>query len=250
MKNIDINRIAIWSGPRNLSTALMRSFGNRTDFDVLDEPFYASFLKATGLKHPHYKEIIQSQLSDYKEVVHFCTRGDFKKPFQYQKHMVHHLPKDLNDNFIFSLNNAFLIRKPILVLSSFKKKHSKYTLKVLGYPQQLRLFRHLSKNLHYFPPVIDADDLKINPEIILKKLCAKLKINFSEEMLFWKAGPKSYDGVWGKHWYKEINQTSGFQNGPNLKSEETINFSLDDRDLLNTANAYYHELSELKISPI
>ena len=118
MKNI--KRIAVWSGPRNLSTALMRSFGARSDFEILDEPFYAAYLKKTGIQHPMFDTIISSQLSNYKEVADYCINGQVDKPYQYQKHMTHHMIKKYYKDFILSLNNVILIRKPELVLNSYK----------------------------------------------------------------------------------------------------------------------------------
>ena len=120
MKNI--KRIAVWSGPRNLSTVLMRSFGTRSDFEILDEPFYAAYLKKTGIQHPMSDKIIRSQLSDYKEVSDYCVKGKVNKLYQYQKHMTHHMIDNYYRNFISSLKNVILIRKPELVLNSYKKK--------------------------------------------------------------------------------------------------------------------------------
>ena len=120
MKNI--KRIGVWSGPRNLSTALMRSFGSRNDFEILDEPFYAAYLKKTGIKHPMRASIIRNQLSDYKEVSNFCINGIVNKPYQYQKHMSHHMINNDHKDFILSLKNVILIRQPESVLRSYKKK--------------------------------------------------------------------------------------------------------------------------------
>ena len=128
MKNI--KRIAVWSGPRNLSTALMRSFGTRNDFEILDEPFYAAYLKKTGIQHPMFDTIISSQLSNYKEVADYCINGQVDKPYQYQKHMTHHMIKKNYKDFILSLNNVILIRKTELVLYSYKKKIKTTNLKI------------------------------------------------------------------------------------------------------------------------
>ena len=127
-----VKRFAIWSGPRNLSTALMRSFGSRADFEVLDEPFYAAYLKETGIKHPMYEEIISSQSTDPRVISNFCESGTIVKPYQYQKHMTHHILNSFDKNFVLSVSNVFLIRKPDLVLNSYRKKNPDYQFKDLG----------------------------------------------------------------------------------------------------------------------
>ena len=208
MKNI--KRIAVWSGPRNLSTALMRSFGSRNDFDILDEPFYASYLKKTGIQHPMFDEIIKSQSSDYKEVSEYCKNGYFKKSYQYQKHMTHHMINNDYLDFALSLKNVFLVREPVLVLRSYKKKNKNYDFQDLGFRQQFDIYKYLKDRLGLIPIVIDSDDLQNDPIRILRKLCDDLEIPYCESMLTWKPGPKAYDGIWGVHWYKEINKSSGF----------------------------------------
>ena len=145
MKNI--KRIAVWSGPRNLSTALMRSFGSRNDFDIIDEPFYASYLKMTGIKHPMFDEIIKSQSSDYKEVSEYCKNGYFKKSYQYQKHMTHHMINNDYLDFALSLKNVFLVREPVLVLRSYKKKNKNYDFQDLGFRQQFDIYKYLKETV-------------------------------------------------------------------------------------------------------
>lgn len=245
-----IKRIAIWSGPRNLSTALMRSFGNRDDFEVVDEPFYAAYLKETELRHPMYLEILYSQPSDPDVVCEYCENGSVSKPHQYQKHMTHHMLKNFNKDFIFSLTNVFLIRRPDLVLKSFKKKHADYGLDDLGFRQQFELFELVKDKLGFAPPVIDSEDLIQNPRKILKKLCKAIDIKFSESMLSWKPGPKPYDGVWGRHWYKEINKSSRFlvKNISDIKDRECYSMSVKELEIINLADIYYDDLSTIKIT--
>ena len=247
MKNI--KRIAVWSGPRNLSTALMRSFGSRNDFDILDEPFYASYLKKTGIKHPMFDEIIKSQSSDYKEVSEYCKNGYFKKSYQYQKHMTHHMINNDYLDFALSLKNVFLVREPVLVLRSYKKKNKNYDFQDLGFRQQFEIYKYLKDRLGLIPIVIDSDDLQNDPIRILRKLCDDLEIPYCKSMLRWKPGPKDYDGIWGVHWYKEINKTSGFITRTNTYSykKNLENFSKKDKNIIDKANRYYLQIIEKKI---
>ena len=245
-----IKRIAIWSGPRNLSTALMRSFGNRNDFEVIDEPFYAAYLKETGIKHPMYEEIIDSQTSDPDVICELCKNGPVGKPYQYQKHMTHHMVKKFNRDFIFSLTNIFLIRKPELVLKSFKKKHSDYRLEDLGFKQQFELFELVKHRLGIVPPVIDSEDLMKNPKKTLKNLCSIIDIGFSESMLSWEPGPKPYDGIWGSHWYKEINKSDRFKKITRFDRTpiKSYGMSVKELNIIKEADKYYQHLSKIRIN--
>ena len=246
MKNI--KRIAVWSGPRNLSTALMRSFGTRSDFEILDEPFYAAYLKKTGIQHPMFDEIISSQLSNYKQVADYCINGQVDKPYQYQKHMTHHMIKNYHEDLILSLKNVILIRKPELVLNSYKKKNKNYEFKDLGFQQIYEIYEFIYNRLRYFPLVIDADDLQNNPELTLRKLCNSLEIPFFISMLNWSSGSKKYDGIWGAHWYKEINKTTSFSRSTSAKPDK-INkkMSQKDKNIIQRANKFYLKILEKKI---
>ena len=247
MKNI--KRIAVWSGPRNLSTVLMRSFGTRSDFEILDEPFYAAYLKKTGIQHPMSDKIIRSQLSDYKEVSDYCVNGQVNKLYQYQKHMTHHMIDNYYRNFILSLKNVILIRKPELVLKSYKKKNKNYEFKDLGFQQLYEIHKFIYNRLSYFPLIIDADDLQNHPELILRKLCDNLEIPFYRSMLNWSPGSKDYDGIWGAHWYNEINKTIGFSKRTNsyTTNEENMTMSKKDKIIIEKANKFYYQILEKKI---
>ena len=236
MKNI--KRIAVWSGPRNLSTALMRSFGTRSDFEILDEPFYAAYLKKTRIQHPMRDEIISNQLSNYRKVSDYCISGQVSKPYQYQKHMTHHMINNDYLDFALSLKNVFLVREPVLVLRSYKKKNKNYDFQDLGFRQQFDIYKYLKDRLGLIPIVIDSDDLQNDPVRILRKLCDDLEIPYCESMLRWKQGPKAYDGIWGVHWYKEINKTSGFIKRTNTYSykKDMENFSKKDKNIIDKAN--------------
>ena len=241
-----INRIAMWSGPRNLSTALMRSFSSREDCEVLDEPFYASYLIKTGLNHPMRAEIIKTQINDPRLVAKNCTTGIIKNDIQYQKQMSHHLAVDFNKDFLKKLNNAFLIRHPSLVITSFEKKKSEFNFSDLGFQQQHNIFEDVANFLGYAPPVIDATDLRKNPNEKLNLLCNALGIKFSLKMLTWEKGAHSCDGVWGKHWYSKTNETFSFD-----QKDETIEClpepSGKHSKMTKKAMFYYENLKKYKI---
>ena len=245
-----VKRFAIWSGPRNLSTALMRSFGSRADFEVLDEPFYAAYLKETGIKHPMYEEIISSQSTDPRVISNFCESGTIVKPYQYQKHMTHHILNSFDKNFVLSVSNVFLIRKPALVLNSYRKKNADYKFEDLGFKQQFELFELVKYEIGVIPPVIDSEDLLKNPSLALRILCEKMGIEFFYSMLFWEPGPKSYDGIWGSYWYEEINNSDRFKPKKGLDDNERhlVDFSAEELEIIKEANTYYHEISKVKIS--
>ena len=197
-------RIAMWSGPRNLSTALMRSFENRPDCSVVDEPLYAAYLHLTGLDHPGRDEVLASQSTDPDVVLRLLTTLPVATPLQYQKHMTHHLLPHIDRNALEPLTHAFLIREPERVLVSYAKVRDEPTLEDLGLPQQVELFER------YGGPVVDAADLLADPPGTLRLLCAALGIPFDERMLSWPAGPRDSDGVWARHWYAGVESSTGF----------------------------------------
>lgn len=197
-------RIAMWSGPRNLSTALMRSFENRADCSVVDEPLYAAYLRETGLDHPGRDEVIASQSPDPATVVHELTAGDVGTPLQYQKHMTHHVLPSVPRPPLAGLTHAFLVRDPERVLTSYAKVRDEPTLEDLGLPQQLELFET------YGGPVVDAADVLRDPRGTLTLLCDALGIAFDEAMLAWPAGPRDTDGVWAPYWYAGVEASTGF----------------------------------------
>lgn len=204
-------RIAMWSGPRNLSTAMMRAFGNRPDTVAVDEPFYAAYLSATGIEHPMRDEILASQPTKPMDVV-----ASLQAPLadnatiHYQKHMTHHMIPTMPREWMAGVRNAFLIRAPDRVLASYAAKRSDVTVEDLGFPQQVALFEHVMALTGARPPVVDTDDLLANPEGMLRALCAALDIPFSAAMLTWPAGRWCCDGVWAAHWYGNVEKSTGF----------------------------------------
>jgi hypothetical protein len=197
-------RIAMWSGPRNLSTAMMRSFENRPDCTVVDEPLYAAYLAATGLDHPGREDVIASQPTDPAEVVRSLVSGPLTTPLQYQKHMTHHVLPGIDRGPMAALAHAFLVREPERVLTSYAKVREEPTLEDLGLPQQVELFETFGG------PVVDAADVLRDPRTTLGLLCAALGVPFDEAMLAWPAGPRDSDGVWSPHWYAGVEASTGF----------------------------------------
>jgi len=197
-------RVAMWSGPRNLSTAMMRSFGNRADCTVVDEPLYAAYLAETGLDHPGRDEVIASQSTDWRVVCSELTSGPVTTGLQYQKHMTHHLLPGIDREALGGLQHAFLVRDPERVLTSYAKVREEPTLDDLGLPQQVELFER------YGGPVVDAADVLRDPRTTLAALCTALGIEFDDAMLAWPPGPRDTDGVWAPHWYASVEASSGF----------------------------------------
>ena len=205
-------KIAMWSGPRNLSTALMYSFAARPDCTVSDEPFYAAYLHSTGIDHPMRGEVIASQPTDPREVAAHCTGPNPDgKPLWYQKHMTMHMVPTFDRDFLKDLTNVFLLRHPARVIASYAKKREAPTLQDIGFLQQAELFDQVANLIGTAPPVITAETIRANPRAALTKLCAALGIPFTEAMLHWPPGPKPYDGVWAAHWYNAVHRSTGFE---------------------------------------
>src|SRR6266700_3892925 len=205
-------RIAMWSGPRNISTAMMRSWGNRPDALVVDEPFYAFYLRSTGKTHPGADEVIASEETDWRKVIERLTGAipDDKRVF-YQKQMTHHLLPEVDREWIGAMTNCFLIRDPREVIVSYIKKQGDPTLEDLGFAQQEEIFDWVRARTSATPPVIDARDVLENPKRILRLLCGAVGVEFRESMLSWPPGLHAADGIWAKHWYGEVAKSASFQ---------------------------------------
>jgi hypothetical protein len=205
-------RIAAWSGPRNISTAMMRAWENRGDCAVSDEPLYAHYLAATGLDHPGRDEVIAAGDTDARRVSAMLT-GPVPggRPLWYQKHMSHHLLAGLPTAWVLGLNNVFLIREPALVVASYIRSRADVVADDIGLQQQARLFDTVAQHLGHAPPVIDAERFLRDPRSQLERLCAQLGVAFSERMLHWPAGPRASDGVWAPHWYAAVWKSTGFE---------------------------------------
>ncbi len=204
-------RLAMWSGPRNISTAMMRSWGNREDTNVCDEPLYAHYLNVTGRAHHGAAEVIHAGPTELSKIIPWLT-GPIPggKEIFYQKHMTHHLLPDMDRAWIRDLSNCFLIRSPAEVVVSLVKHVPDAKLADTGFPQQAELFDLVRKWTAQVPPVVDARDVLNNPRGMLTALCTKLNAEFSERMLQWPPGLRETDGVWAKYWYKEVETTTSF----------------------------------------
>jgi len=205
-------RVAMWSGPRNVSTAMMRAWGNRQDTFVIDEPFYAYYLKATGTQHPGAEEVISAGETDWRKVVAQLTGPIPKgKRILFQKQMMHHLLPDVDRQWLDAVTSCFLIRDPREVIASYIKKRENPALEDLGYVQQTEIFDFVRARAKSLPPILDAKDVLKNPERMLGLLCKAIGVEFSESMLSWPAGFRETDGVWAKHWYGEVAKTTSFR---------------------------------------
>jgi hypothetical protein len=205
-------RVAMWSGPRNISTAMMRAWENRGDCAVSDEPLYAAYLAATGLDHPGRDEVIAAGETDPQRVITTLV-GDAPddKAIWYQKHMSHHLLPGMAHEWIHGLTNILLVRDPREVVASYLKSRATVTPDDIGLPQQGRLFDELAERNGAAPLVIDAADFLQAPEAHLRAVCAWLGIDFTGRMLAWPAGPRPSDGIWAPHWYDAVWKSTGFE---------------------------------------
>ena len=198
-------RLAMWSGPRNISTALMRSWENRPDCRVVDEPLYAYYLAETGLDHPGRDEVIAAGETSWSAVVAELTGPT--EGIYYQKHMTHHLLPQLPRDWIGELTNVLLIRDPAEVVASYVRSRADVVAEDIGLVQQAELYEQLDGA----PPVIDAADFLGNPEGYLRWLCDYLGVPFTDAMLHWPAGPRASDGIWAPYWYDAVLASTGFQ---------------------------------------
>lgn len=203
-------RIALWSGPRNLSTAMMRSFGARSDTVCIDEPFYAAYLAKTGLNHPMREAILAAHENDADTVIQNIAYAPSPAPIYYQKHMCHHMVDGIDRGWMAHVRHAFLIRHPMRVLASYAKKTEEVSLDAIGFQQQCAIFEHVTQNLGQKAIVIDSDDILANPGAMLQSLCAALGMEYQEAMLSWQSGIHSEDGIWASHWYGAVIGSTGF----------------------------------------
>lgn len=202
-------RIAMWSGPRNISTAMMRSFENRPDCAVVDEPFYAAYLAQTGLDHPMRDEVLASQPTDWRQVA--ADLDCLDAPVVYEKQMAHHMLDGFGLDWTASRVNAFLIRDPAEVLASYVQKRGQVTLADIGVIRQREIFQREADRLGRAPPVVRGQDVLADPPGVLARLCDALGIPFDPAMLRWPAGPRDSDGVWAPAWYDSVERSTGFE---------------------------------------
>lgn len=235
-----MKRINAWSSPRNISTALMYSFAQRTDTTVVDEPLYAHYLSKTNteVEHPGTPEILASQSQDGNQVVEEVILGPYPTPVAFFKQMTHHLIV-LDEAFLGQTDHILLIRDPKAIINSYAKVIPNPSHADIGIQKQVELFRKLKK-LNRLKAVLDTTQLLLNPSQVLTQLCEQLEIPFDESMLQWEAGPRKEDGVWAPYWYANVHQSTGFQ----PYQPKTINLPAQLEDLAAECEIYYKELFE------
>jgi hypothetical protein len=234
----------MWSGPRNLSTAMMRSFGSRVDTFVSDEPFYGCFLKTTGADHPMREDTIASMDSDWGSVMQ-SLRGDPPdgSPIWYQKHMWHHMAGPIGYDDFAGFTHAFLIREPERMIASYLKKREAAHFEDFGLERQTEFFEREADRLGHAPPVIDANDVLANPYGVLSRLCAALGIPWDAAMLSWAPGRRDTDGIWAAHWYNAVEKSTGFS----APETEAVELPDDAQALADRCRPYYERLASYRI---
>ena len=239
-------RIAMWSGPRNLSTAMMRSFGSRSDTFVSDEPFYGCFLKDTGADHPMREEVIAAMDCDWRSVM-ASLRGKTPNgsPIWYQKHMWHHMSGPIGYDDFTGFIHAFLIREPERMIASYLRKREAAAFENFGMDRQAEFFEREADRLGHAPPVIDAHDVLMNPQGVLTQLCDALGIPWDMAMLSWLPGRRGSDGIWAKHWYGAVEASTGF--GP--PETEHIDLPADAQAVAERCRPYYEQLAAHRLGP-
>ena len=238
-----VKRICLWSGPRNISTALMYSFAQRDDCMVFDEPLYAHYLSKTPAReyHPGADEVISTMENDGEKVVRDLILGDSDRPVVFFKHMTHHL-FDLDLGFLSETVNVLLTRDPFDMLPSYAVWVEKPTLQDVGYKAHIDLLEYL-QSIGQNPPVLDSKQILLDPRKVLNELCEQIDIPFQESMLRWKAGARPEDGSWAKYWYKSVHDSTGF--GKYVQKSEPFPEAL--KPLLEECIPYYEKLNTLAI---
>ncbi len=222
---------------------MMRSWGSRDDTLVCDEPFYAHYLKVTGLDHPGAAEVITHHETDPEKVIASLTGPvPQDKAIFYQKHMAHHLLPRISRDWLDEVTNCFLIRDPLEMLTSLMKNIPNPTIEDTGLPQQLEIFERV-KAQGCLPPVLDSRDVLERPREMLEFLCEAIGAEFQEEMLSWSAGPHETDGIWAKYWYEAVEKSTGFK--PYAAKHETLPPQLT--DLYNKCVTYYQDLYKYRL---
>lgn len=235
----------MWSGPRNLSTAMMRSFENRPDCAVWDEPFFAPFLMATGGKNPMWEETLIAHETDPNIVAKQCLEPPSSgEPIYFQKQMPNHVVEGFPREWMRQCRHFFLLRDPAAVIASYAKGRAKFTIQDIGFLEQVDLYDEICAWADERPAIVLSNDILSNPEAYLRAICKSVDIPFDKAMLSWPAGPRDSDGVWAPHWYESVMSSTGF--GP----PRTENLIVPDAyaDMLEQCRPAYERLLQLKIS--
>ena len=235
----------MWSGPRNISTALMRSWESRSDTFVIDEPFYAHYLSVTNVDHPGRDEIVQSGETDQSVVSKgLISDIDDSCSIYFQKHMTHHMIPSVGREWMKDVVNCFLIRDPKDMILSYTKVNSNLSMHLLGLEEQYELFEYVTKINGRAPPVVDSKDILLNPRKTLRLLCEKIGVVFSEEMLSWSKGVRDTDGIWAKYWYDNVINSTGF----NIYRQKDDDVPSKYLGLYDECIKIYDELAKYKIT--
>ena len=242
----DALRIAMWSGPRNISTAMMRSFGSRPDTAVSDEPLYAHYLLVTGIQHPGRNEVIAAQENDWRKVTEALVGpAPGGRAIWYQKHMAHHLLPVMGRAWLDQLTHAFLIREPDEMLASLLRTYPQAGLADTGLPQQWEIFERVAERLGRAPPVVLSSDVLRDPRAMLTKLCEALGITFLPDMLSWAPGRRDTDGVWAPHWYAAVEASTGFEPW----RPRPVKLPESQHALLSDCRRWYEKLYQHRLKP-
>jgi len=239
-------RIAMWSGPRNLSTAMMRSFGSRADTVVSDEPFYGAYLKQTGDPQAMADQVIESMDCDWNSVAEKLSGpSPGGAPLWYQKHMAHHMVGPISHDDLPGLTHAFLIRDPARVVASYAAKRVAVRPEHLGVERQVEYFEREADRLGRAPPVIDSADVLRDPPVMLERLCRALAIAWDPAMLCWDPGIRPTDGIWASHWYDSVAASTGF----GAPDERPVELGPESLRVAEACRPYYDRLAEHRIRP-
>ncbi len=241
-------RIALWSGPRNISTAMMRAFENRPDTTVIDEPFYGAYLAMTGADHPMREAVLAAMPTDPRAVIERllgCAPGG--RPIFYQKHMTHHMIDGIDLAWMSRCRNAFLIRSPEQVLASYVARRREVAAADIGFAGQAELFDREADRLGAPPPVIEAEDVLADPRGALTALCAALDIPFTDEMLNWPPGRRASDGVWAPVWYEAVEHSTGFARPRPAPESGDLDEGL--KAIAEAARPHYEKLAKYRLAP-
>ena len=231
----------MWSGPRNISTAMMRAWENRPDTFVTDEPFYACYLSATGIEHPGRDAIITSQSCDWEKVIDNCQHLTHQGcAVHYQKHMTQHMLAEIRLDWINSLINVFLIRRPEEVVASYAQARPDLTAEDLGFAQQHRLYEHVCHHVHKHPLVLTTEQVLTNHEQALRSICDYAGIDFDQSMLHWPAGKRESDGVWAPWWYHNVEQSTGFAR----YAKKTVSLDSNQQKIAARCQPFYEAMLE------
>jgi hypothetical protein len=235
-------RIAMWSGPRNVSTAMMRSWENRPDCRVVDEPFYAYYLHKTQSPHPMFDEVLASQPTSFEEVAKNMSEGFCDRPLQYQKHMTQHMLENCDLHWTKNLRHCMLIRDPAFVVNSYTNSRGECCAEDIGIKRQFELYQAICELTGQNIPIVDSMAVLNTPEKVIPAMCAALNIECEEAtkhaMLNWPAGRRDSDGAWAEHWYHSVNKSTGFAEAKN----QTLNLTPAQLAVVDEVMPFYEQM--------